>query len=149
MQLLLINGPNLNLLGSREPSIYGAQTLSQIELALEKRAELEGMELKCFQSNSEGALVDRVHEAIGKVDGILINAGAYTHTSIALRDALGGSKIPFVEIHLSNTSGRESFRHNSYLSDLAIGVVSGFKSYSYHLAFQGLVDHLLAHSKGK
>lgn len=149
MQILLINGPNLNLLGSREPSIYGAQTLSQIELALKKRAELEGIELNCFQSNSEGDLVDRVHQAIGKVDGILINAGAFTHTSVALRDALGGSEIPFVEIHLSNISSRENFRHNSYLADLAIGIVSGFKAFSYNLAFQGLVDYLSANSKGK
>ena len=142
MRLLLMNGPNLNLLGHREPSIYGANTLESIEVDLKKKAIEEGAHLDCFQSNFEGALVDRIHEAIGLVDGILINAGAYTHTSVALRDALLGAGIPYVELHLSNTYARESFRHNSFLSDRAVGVVSGFGFMSYHLAFQGLVAYL-------
>ena len=142
MHLLLINGPNLNLLGQREPSIYGSITLDSIELALEEKAKEAGVKLDCFQSNCEGALVDRIHQAIGKVDAILINAGAYTHTSVALRDALLGAGIPYVELHLSNTYSREEFRHNSFLSDRAVGVVSGFGVMSYHLAFEGIVNYL-------
>ena len=142
MHLLLINGPNLNLLGQREPSIYGSNTLESIEDGLKKKAEEEGVHLDCFQSNFEGALVDRIHQAIGQVDAILINAGAYTHTSVALRDALLGAGIPYVELHLSNTFEREPFRHTSFLSDCAVGVVSGFGVMSYHLAFQGLLAHL-------
>ncbi len=142
MRLLLINGPNLNLLGHREPSIYGLSTLESIENDLKRRAQEEGVKLDCFQSNFEGALVDRIHKAIGEVDGILINAGAYTHTSIALRDAFLGAEIPYVELHLSNTFAREHFRQNSFLSDRAVGVVSGFGLMSYDLAFQGLLAHL-------
>ena len=142
MHLLLINGPNLNLLGQREPSIYGVHNLESIETDLKRKAQEEGVQLDCFQSNFEGALVDRIHKAIGKVDAILINAGAYTHTSIALRDALLGAEIPYVELHLSNTYAREQFRHNSFLSDRAVGVVSGFGVMSYHLALQGLLAHL-------
>ena len=142
MQFLLINGPNLNLLGHREPSVYGLDTLESIENDLKRKAREEGVKLECFQSNFEGALVDRIHKAIGEVDAILINAGAYTHTSIALRDALLGAEIPYVELHLSNTFAREQFRHNSYLSDRAVGVVSGFGVMSYHLALQGLLAHL-------
>ena len=113
MRLLLLNGPNLNLLGQREPGLYGHQTLGGIERALQERALAAGVQLECFQSNFEGALVERVHQAMGEVNGILVNAGAYTHTSIALRDALLGVAIPFVELHLSNTHARESFRHQS------------------------------------
>ncbi len=142
MRLLLINGPNLNLLGQREPSIYGSSTLESIEVALKNKAREEGAQLECFQSNFEGALIDRIQKAIGQVDAILINAGAYTHTSIALRDALLGSEIPYVELHLSNTSSRESFRHHSFLAARAVGVVSGFGVMSYHLALQGLLAHL-------
>jgi len=142
MHLLLINGPNLNLLGQREPSIYGSKTLASIEVDLQRKAEEEGVRLDCFQSNFEGALVDRIHEAIEEVDAILINAGAYTHTSVALRDALLGTGIPYVELHLSNTYAREQFRHKSFLSDRAVGVVSGFGAMSYSLAFQGLLAHL-------
>ena len=144
MRLLLINGPNLNLLGQREPSIYGSATLESIENALKSKAREEGAQLECFQSNFEGALVDRIQKSIGEVDAILINAGAYTHTSIAIRDALLGSAIPYVELHLSNTSARESFRHHSFLADRAVGVVSGFGVISYHLALQGLLAHLRA-----
>jgi len=142
MRILLINGPNLNLLGQREPSIYGSSTLEAIENALKSKAREEGAQLECFQSNFEGALVDRIQKAIGQVDAILINAGAYTHTSIAIRDALLGSAIPYVELHLSNTSARESFRHHSFLAERAIGVVSGFGEMSYSLALQGLLAYL-------
>ncbi len=140
--LLLINGPNLNLLGQREPSIYGVQTLESIESELNKKAEKEGVNLATFQSNSEGALVDRIQKAIGQVDAIMINAGAYTHTSVALRDALLGSEIPYVELHLSNTFSRESFRHNSLLADRAVGVISGFGPMSYQLAYNGILAFL-------
>ena len=142
MHLLLLNGPNLNLLGQREPGIYGSGTLASIENGLRQEAEAAGAELDCFQSNFEGALVERIHRAMGTSQGILINAGAYTHTSIALRDALLGVAIPYVELHLSNTHARESFRHHSYLADKAVGVVCGFGAHSYALALQGLIHHL-------
>ena len=142
MRLLLINGPNLNLLGDREPGFYGSRSLKEIEGELSTKAQQENIVLECFQSNFEGALVERIHEAKGKTDGILINAGAYTHSSIAIRDALLGVSIPYVELHLSNTFSREPFRHSSFLSDRALGVVSGFGFYSYYLAMDGLLDHL-------
>ncbi|MCP4974133.1 MAG: type II 3-dehydroquinate dehydratase [Prochlorococcus sp.] len=142
MHLLLLNGPNLNLLGKREPGLYGHNTLATIETDLKALAQAKGVQLDCFQSNFEGALVDRIHQAIGQVQGILINAGAFTHTSIALRDALLGVEIPYVELHLSNTHAREPFRHHSYLADRAVGVVSGFGPMSYQLAMEGLLDHL-------
>lgn len=142
MHLLLLNGPNLNLLGQREPGIYGRDTLASIEAALTAEAGDQGAQLECFQSNFEGALVDRIHQAMGISQGILINAGAYTHTSIALRDALAGVAIPYVELHLSNTHAREPFRHRSYLADRALGVVCGFGAQSYVLALQGLIHHL-------
>ena len=142
MRVLLLNGPNLNLLGLREPGLYGAQTLAAIEADLNRQAEALGVDLACFQSNHEGALVDRIHAARGEVDGILINAGAYTHTSIALRDALLGVAIPYVELHLSNVHARETFRHHSVLADKALGVICGFGPGSYGLALQGLVERL-------
>ena len=142
MRLLLLNGPNINLLGQREPGLYGHQTLPDIETRLRDRATAAEVHLETFQSNFEGALVERVHQAMGSVDGILINAGAYTHTSIALRDALLGVAIPFVEVHLSNIHARETFRHHSHLADCALGVVSGFGAFSYDMAFDGLVNHL-------
>lgn len=144
MHLLLLNGPNLNLLGQREPGIYGQASLATIEATLRAEAETAGAVLDCFQSNFEGALVERVHQAMGSCQGILINAGAYTHTSIALRDALLGVAIPYVELHLSNTHAREPFRHGSYLADRAVGVISGFGPMSYSLALQGLLHHLRA-----
>ena len=146
MHLLLLNGPNLNLLGQREPGLYGADTLEAIEQRLSAEAGDLGVALTCFQSNHEGALVDRIHEARGQVNGILINAGAFTHTSVALRDALLGVAIPFVELHLSNVHAREAFRHHSYLADQALGVISGFGPASYSLALQGLVTKLRAAS---
>ncbi|MBM5784874.1 MAG: type II 3-dehydroquinate dehydratase [Cyanobacteria bacterium K_DeepCast_35m_m1_288] len=144
MRVLLLNGPNLNLLGLREPGLYGADTLEAIEAELLRQAAGLGVALECFQSNHEGALVDRIHAARGHADGILINAGAFTHTSIALRDALLGVAIPYVELHLSNVHARESFRHHSYLADKALGVICGFGPASYGLALQGLVQRLRA-----
>ena len=144
MRLLLVNGPNLNLLGNREPKIYGSTSLDTIEADLIKRAKSEGVHLECFQSNFEGALIDRIQSSIGQVDGILINAGALTHTSVALRDALLATGIPYVELHLSNTYARESFRHHSFLSDRAVGVITGFGVMSYVLAMQGLLAFLKA-----
>jgi 3-dehydroquinate dehydratase-2 len=146
LRLLLLNGPNLNLLGQREPGLYGAQTLEAIEAQLRRQADGLGVALDCFQSNHEGALVDRIQAARGQADGILINAGAFTHTSIALRDALLGVAIPFVELHLSNVHARESFRHHSHLADKAVGVICGFGPLSYDLALQGLVVHLRTES---
>ncbi|SBO43449.1 type II 3-dehydroquinate dehydratase [Cyanobium sp. NIES-981] len=144
MQLLALHGPNLNLLGLREPGLYGSTTLEQINGALAERAAALGVGLDCFQSNHEGALVDRIHEARGQVDGILINAAAYTHTSVAIRDALLAVAIPFVEVHLSNVYAREPFRHHSHLADKAVGIISGFGPGSYRLALEGLVAHLRA-----
>jgi 3-dehydroquinate dehydratase-2 len=142
MQLLALNGPNLNLLGSREPGLYGTLSLEVIRDDLTERAMALGVELAWFQSNHEGALVDRIQEARGQSSGILINAAAYTHTSIALRDALLAVAIPYVELHLSNTHAREPFRHHSFLADRAVGVICGFGPTSYRLALEGLVDHL-------
>ena len=121
MNILLINGPNLNLLGTREPEIYGNQTLGDIEIDLIKFAEKKSINLECFQSNHEGEIVDKIQDSVGIVHGILINAGAFTHTSISIRDALIGSKIPFVELHISNIFSREDFRKESFLTDKAIG----------------------------
>ena len=142
MDLLLINGPNLNLVGKREPSIYGSKTLEDIQDELLTFASELDVSLKFFQSNSEGEMIDCIQNSVSSIDGILINAGAYTHTSIALRDALLGVAIPFVEIHLSNIYSREEFRHKSFLSDKALGLVCGFGSNSYHLALQGMVSYL-------
>ncbi len=136
-KVLLINGPNLNLLGSREPEIYGAVTLADVEAGLRAQAEALGVELLCFQSNHEGAIVDRIHAARDEaVAWILINPGAYTHTSVAIRDALAGVAIPFVELHISNVHRREPFRHHSYLSDVAEAVMAGFGTQGYALALQ-------------
>ena len=142
MDLLLINGHNLNLVGNREPSIYGSQTLEDIQKELLTLAEKLDAKLKFFQSNSESEMIDCIHESVGSIDGILINAGAYTHTSIALRDALLVVNIPYVEVHLSNIYSREDFRHKSFLSEKALGLVCGFGPISYQLALQGLVSYL-------
>ena len=142
MYVLLINGPNLNLVGKREPTIYGSQTLEDIQEELLTLASELGTKLKFFQSNSEGEMIDCIHNSAGSIDGILINAGAYTHTSIALRDALLGVAIPYVEVHLSNIYSREEFRHKSFLSDKALGLVCGFGANSYQLALQGIVSYL-------
>ena len=133
--LLLLNGPNLNLLGTREPHIYGATTLTDVEQAAHKQATAAGAQLAFFQSNHEGALIDRIHAARGEgVDYIVINPGGYTHTSVALRDALAGVAIPFVEVHVSNIYQRETFRHQSYLSAIATGTICGLGIEGYRLA---------------
>lgn len=143
--LLLLNGPNLNLLGSREPGLYGSATLAELEAALVAEALKLGHQLSSFQSNHEGALVDRIHQARTEgVAGIVINAGAYTHTSIAIRDALLAVGLPYVEVHLSNVHARESFRQHSYLSDRAIGVIVGFGVKGYRLSLLALHEHLAA-----
>ncbi len=143
--ILVLNGPNLNLLGSREPEVYGSETLDDIERDLRDLAVAAGATLDCFQSNAEHALIDRIHAARGeRIDYIIINPGAFTHTSIALRDALSAVAIPFVEVHLSNVHAREEFRRHSYLSDLAIGVVTGFGADSYSMALQAILRRLAA-----
>lgn len=141
--ILVLHGPNLNLLGTREPDHYGHHTLEDINLALADQAKSAGHQLNYFQSNAEYALIDRIHSA-GKdgVDYIIINPAALTHTSVALRDALLGVNIPFIEVHLSNVHARESFRHHSYLSDVAIGVVSGLGNMSYELALAAILKRL-------
>lgn len=133
--LLLLNGPNLNLLGTREPEIYGASTLADVEQAAQAQAEAAGASLACFQSNHEGALIDRIHAARSEgVDAIIINPGGLTHTSVALRDALAGVAIPFVEVHISNIHGREAFRHHSFLSAIAVGTICGLGIEGYRFA---------------
>ncbi|WP_431478240.1 type II 3-dehydroquinate dehydratase [Massilia eburnea] len=133
--LLLLNGPNLNLLGTREPETYGASTLADVEQAAQAQAGTAGARLACFQSNHEGALIDRIHAARTEgVDFIVINPGGYTHTSVALRDALAGVAIPFIEVHISNIYRREEFRHHSYLSAIAQGTICGLGIDGYRLA---------------
>jgi 3-dehydroquinate dehydratase II len=146
LSILVLHGPNLNLLGRREPEVYGSVTLDDINIFLEEEAKILGAELCILQSNHEGVLVDAIHEAWGKHQGILINAGAYTHTSIAIRDALSAVKIPSVEVHLSNIYKREDFRHHSYIAPIAVGQISGFGAQSYRLGLQALVNYL-EHSK--
>ena len=142
-QLLLINGPNLNLLGTREPALYGARTLDQIEADLTAEAGALGHRLTCYQSNHEGELVSRVQQAkTDGVDFILINPAAYTHSSVALRDALLAVAIPFIEIHLSNIHAREPFRHHSYLADVAVGSVVGLGPLGYSLALRAAHERL-------
>ena len=140
--ILVLHGPNLNLLGSREPEIYGSITLSQINRSLEMDGKKLQVSVNCLQSNHEGVLVDAIHNARGQYRGIIINAGAYTHTSIAIRDALAGVDIPTVEVHLSNIYTREEFRHYSYIAPIAIGQISGFGADSYRLGLQALVNYL-------
>jgi len=141
-RLLLLNGPNLNLLGRREPHLYGATTLAAIELAATTAATAAGHQLDAFQTNSEAALVDRIQQAAGHVDFILLNPGALTHTSVALRDALLAVAIPFIEIHLSNVYAREEFRRHSYVSDVAVGVITGLGALGYQLALQAACEQL-------
>lgn len=136
MRILIVNGPNLNMLGLREPEIYGAETLADIESAAQYLGTELGLGVECVQSNSEGELVTYIQQARGQIDGIIINAGAYTHTSIAIRDALAAAEVPFVEVHISNVHTRESFRHQSYLSDRAIGVICGLGSFVYEAALR-------------
>ena len=147
MNILLINGPNLNLLGTREPELYGNKTLITIEKDLTKVARDKSINLECFQSNHEGEIVDKIHDSVNRIQGILINAGAFTHTSISIRDALIGSKIPFVELHISNIFSREAFRKESFLTDKAVGIISGFGIYSYSLALDGIIGYLNSKDK--
>lgn len=139
LSVLVINGPNLNLLGTREPQIYGHATLKDLENRLQEVARSLDVDLELFQSNHEGAIVDRIQEARGHTDFILLNAGAYTHTSVAIRDALAGVDIPFYEIHISNVHRREDFRHFSYLSGIAAGVIAGFGLDGYEFALESAV----------
>lgn len=142
-RILVMHGPNLNLLGTREPEHYGRVTLSDINLALARMAEAADVELESFQSNHEGALIERIHAARDQgVRAIIINPAAYTHTSVGLRDAISAVNIPFVEVHLSNVHARESFRHHSYFSDLAIGVITGLGHEGYLLALEYLLNKL-------
>lgn len=142
LRILVLHGPNLNLLGSREPDVYGALTLHEIDARLQAVATQRGVMLECYQSNHEGALVDRIQGGASSVAGILINPAALTHTSVALRDALLAVKLPVVEVHLSNIYRREAFRQHSYISDIALGVVSGFGAQSYLLGLDALLTHL-------
>jgi 3-dehydroquinate dehydratase-2 len=144
MKILILHGPNLNLLGTRETEIYGSKTLDEINKEIRQRAEALGIQIEeAFQTNSESELVERIQAARGLVDGIVINPAAYTHTSVALRDALLATGIPFAEVHLSNVQGREAFRQHSYLSDIALGIVAGFGPESYLLALEGLAKRLV------
>jgi 3-dehydroquinate dehydratase-2 len=142
MRIAVLNGPNLNLLGSREPELYGRSTLGEIEAAVRAEAATLGASIDWMQSNDEGQLVDAVQALPVRSDGALINAGAYTHTSLALRDALLAVRVPFVEVHLSNIFGREAARRQSLLADLAVGIVAGFGPRGYGLGLRALVEHL-------
>lgn len=140
-KILVLNGPNLNRLGFREPAVYGLTTLAELDASLLAQATAAGCVLSCFQSNSESELIDAIHQAADKqIDFLIINPAAFTHTSIAIRDALTAVAIPFYEVHISNIFGREPFRHHSYLSDIAQGVISGFGVYGYSLCLQAILN---------
>lgn len=141
-KILVLHGPNLNLLGRREPEIYGHLTLDEINHRIQDLGKSAGFEVEARQSNHEGQLVDWIHETWGAFDGLLFNPGAYTHTSVALRDAIAGTGIPVVEVHLSNVAKREAFRQHSYISPVAIGTITGFGIDSYLLGLQALISHL-------
>lgn len=141
-KLLVLHGPNLNLLGSREPEVYGTDTLQDINRRLQAQVEASGHEFEAFQSNAEHELIDKIHAAKGSVSFIVINPGAYTHTSIALRDAFLGVNIPFIEIHLSNVHSREDFRQQSFLSDIAQGVITGLGAHGYEMAIESALKKI-------
>ena len=141
-KVLVLHGPNLNLLGRREPETYGTVSLGEIDAALNKAAKAQSVELRIVQSNREGVLVDALHEAADWADGVLINPGGYTHTSVAVRDAVAGVRLPTIEVHLSNVYAREEFRHTSLIAPVCIGQISGFGWRSYVLGLTALLDHL-------
>ncbi len=141
-RVAIINGPNLNLLGTREPGLYGMRTLADLEKDLRTQAKAAGIGLDTFQSNNEGDLIDAIQKSRGKADLLIVNAAAFTHTSVGIRDALLATGIPVIEVHLTNIYKRESFRHHSYLSDIAIGVISGFGPQSYALALDAAKHYL-------
>ncbi|MCB4454093.1 type II 3-dehydroquinate dehydratase [Leisingera sp. McT4-56] len=140
--ILVLNGPNLNLLGTRQPEVYGSVTLAMVEEACAEHAKKLGLDVACLQSNHEGALIDAIHDAKGQHQGIILNAGAYTHTSVALMDALISVEIPAIEVHLSNIHAREPFRHTSYISKAALGQICGFGAQGYLLALDALAARL-------
>lgn len=142
MRILIINGVNLNMLGFREPEQYGMITLKELEKELHAYSFSLGIDIETFQSNLEGEIVERIHKAKEHFDGLVLNAGAYTHTSIAIRDAITSASMPTVEVHMSNIYKREDFRHKSLIAPVCIGQISGFKADSYKLALKGLVDYL-------
>jgi len=142
VRLEVVHGPNLNLLGDREPDMYGGLTLSEVNAAIRVEADTLGVEVGTYQSNHEGALIDRIQDTAGAAHGFVVNAGGYAHTSVALRDALVAVSRPFVEVHMSNTYAREAFRHESLLAPVAVGTVGGFGARSYTLALRGLVEYL-------
>lgn len=141
MKILVLHGPNLNMLGTREPEVYGKMTLDDIDSTLQELACELGVELTIYQSNSEGALVDKIQSAVGSFDGILINPAAYTHTSVAIRDAIAATALPAVEVHLSNIHSREEFRTRSFVAPIALGQISGFGADSYLLGLRALFNH--------
>jgi 3-dehydroquinate dehydratase II len=142
MKVLVLHGPNLNLLGTREPGVYGKATLADIDAALQQLATELGISVTSFQSNSEGALVDTIQAAVGNFDGIVINPAAYTHTSVALRDALAAVALPTIEVHLSNIHSREAFRAHSYIAPVAVGQISGLGMESYLLGLRAIFSHI-------
>ncbi|MCS7030969.1 MAG: type II 3-dehydroquinate dehydratase [Gloeomargarita sp. SKYG116] len=142
MRILVLHGPNLNLLGQREPNVYGVQTLDSINQQLHSQAQALGVEVVCQQSNHEGVLVDWIQQAVGKFDGLLINPGAYTHTSLAIADAIRATGLPTVEVHLSNIYARETYRHHSWIAPVAVGQISGFGAASYRWGLAALVTYL-------
>jgi len=144
--IAVIHGPNLNILGSRETDIYGTETMSDINSRLEAVAQKDGFKIETFQSNSEGAIIDYIHLCANRVDGIVINPGAYTHTSIAIRDAISGVAIPAVEVHLSNIHRREKFRRHSFIAPVCIGQICGFGGFSYEAGLLALVKHITGNS---
>lgn len=148
MKILVLNGPNLNLLGKREPDIYGSASLESIIEGVRARGRELGVEIESLQSNEEGVLVTRIGDSMGRYDGIVLNPAAYTHTSIALRDAIQACKVPCVEVHLSNVYAREEFRHRSVTAAVCIGQVAGFGGMSYILGLEGLVNYIRAVRKG-
>jgi 3-dehydroquinate dehydratase-2 len=139
MRILLLNGPNLNTLGTREPEVYGRVTLPEVEEMVRSRAASLGADVRCFQANSEGAMIDWLQQEAGDADGLIVNGASYTHTSVALRDAIAGSRLPAVEVHITNVWKREPFRHESLLSEVCLGVIAGLGTHGYVLALEALV----------